>query len=452
MRTGTRTIKHTLIAMKEKNNSLLWMLLAFFTLALQVPAQAQDDLYFDPATDQPVAPAATNSQDDNYSEGNSNVTRRYNGDDDEYRDEDDYAYEYSSRIRRFHRPTRAMDYYDPYYVDLYNYDPFFLPGTTIYTHGYNDFWTWRRWQRWNRWNSFNSYNYGWGCNNYSPWGWNNGYQGHNAWSNPGVFNNYYYDPYWTWNGYNPYYSNGWNNNDYYYNNNNNNNNNGNGSGNYRPQTYTGVRRGGTTVNPGYARISETGNGRLTSSTKGAQTIELTNRPNGRITPGGQEVPANGQVERTTPANGRRPTPQAPNGEATDRNTAPAQRPRRSTETRPRTETTPTPSRRPPTQQTTPREETQRGRQPETRPTRPSQGTEQPRPTRRQESTSEGSGRQRSTEEAQPTRRQTEERSEERPARTESRPATRSETPQTESPAQERSGGNSNSSTPRGRKN
>jgi len=149
LRTGTRTIKLNHVAMKQKNNALLWMLLAFFTLALTAPAQAQDDLYYDPATDKTVTP--TNNNNDDYREEGSNVTRRYNGDD-QYSDEDDYAYEYSSRIRRFHRPTQVIDYYDPYYVDLYNYDPYFLPGTTIYTYGYNDYWTWRRWQRWNRWN------------------------------------------------------------------------------------------------------------------------------------------------------------------------------------------------------------------------------------------------------------------------------------------------------------
>ena len=363
--------------MKQKNNSLLWMLLACFTLAPSAPALAQDDLYYDPATDQQVSPNTDNG--DTYEEG-SNVTRRYNNDDDEYHDEDDYAYEYSSRIRRFHRPTRVIDYYDPYYVDLYNYDPYFLPGTTIYTYGYNDYWTWRRWQRWNRWNSWNSFDYGWGCNTYSPWGWNSGFRGYNAWSNPSVFNNYYYDPYWTWNGYNPYYSNGWANNNYYYNNGNYNNG---GGSDYRPKTYTGVRRNGSSVNPGYARISDGGTtARLIASAKEAPVIELKSRPNGgRVTPGKTSA----QTERATPNTGRRAT-EVPNGEVRDRNTTtPTQRPGRTTETRPQTDrpqTTreATPARRPQTEQTTPRERE------ETRPTRRSQGTETS-PTRRQEQSS-----------------------------------------------------------------
>jgi hypothetical protein len=30
--------------------------------------------------------------------------------------------------RRFHRPSFGIDYYDPFYVDLYHYDPFFFSG------------------------------------------------------------------------------------------------------------------------------------------------------------------------------------------------------------------------------------------------------------------------------------------------------------------------------------
>ena len=420
------------------------MLLACFTLALSAPAQAQDDLYYDPATDQQVSPNTnTSNGDNNYDEG-SNVTRRYSNDDEGYHDDDDYAYEYSSRIRRFHRPSPVVDYYDPYYVDLYNYDPYYLPGNSIYTYGYNDYWTWRRWQRWNRWNRFNSFDSGWGCNSYSPWGWNSGFRGSNAWNSPSVFNNYYYDPYWTWNGYNPYYSNGWSNNDYYYNNNQYNN--GNGNGNYQPKTYTGVRRNGSTVNPGYARISEGSNGRLTTSTKNAPVIEMQNRPNGRTTISKEPT----QVERATPNSGRRPATEVPSGEVRDRNTTttPTQRPGRATNTqtdRPAT----TPSRRPQTEQPAPRQRE------ETRPARQSQSTET-RPSRRQEETNERPAR---TEQTQPTRRQTETRSEDRPDRSESRPAPqRTETPRSDNDnsTRERSNdsggsGSSGSSGSRGRK-
>ncbi|MCY7330193.1 MAG: hypothetical protein LH618_16700 [Saprospiraceae bacterium] len=425
--------------MKNKNKSLLWMLLACFTLALSAPAQAQDDLYYDPATVKQVSPNNNNNNnnngDNNYDEG-SNVTRRYSNDDDAYHDDDDYAYEYSSRIRRFHRPSPVVDYYDPYHVDLYNYDPYFLPGNSIYTHGYNDYWTWRRWQRWNRWNRWNSFNPGWGGNAFSPWGWNSGFGGFNAWNSPSVFNNYYYDPYWTWNGCNPYYNNGWANNNYFNNNshynNNNNNNNGGENGDYRPQTYTGVRRNGSSVNPGYTRISENGNGRLTTSNKNSPVIEMKSRPNGRTMTGKEPT----QAERAKPTTNRRPT-NTPNGEVRGRNTTPTERPGRTSPTQterprttPRSETTP--SRRPPTEETTPRQR------------------EETRPSRRQEQTNERRTR---TEQPQPTRRQTETRSEERPNRSETRSAPqRSETPRTESRDNStRSGGDNNSGSSSGRR-
>lgn len=367
--------------MKGKNKSLIWMLLAVFTVALNVPLIAQDDLYYDPATDsKPVQ-----TYEENYDEP-SNVTRRYDGDDQNYYDEDDYAYEYSSRIRRFHRPARAIDYYDPFFVDLWYYDPFFLPGASIYTYGFNDYWTWRRWQRWQRWNAWNSWSFGWGWNN---WGWNNwgwGGYGWNAWNNPFVWNNYYYDPYWTWNGCNPYYGNVWVNNNYYYNNGNN--------GGYRPQTYTGPRRHGTSVNPGYARLTNGNNpGRLVVADKGAPVIDMKNRPSGRVIEKETAQPA-GRVSPST--TGRKPTDatanptQAGRGQSNDKQ---LETNRPAAETRPSGEVAPDndtrPSRRPSTQPAETRpsrnEETRPSRQPREE-TRPSRSNEETRPSR-----SRGSG-------------------------------------------------------------
>lgn len=389
--------------MKGQNKSLIWMLLAMFTIALNAPLNAQDDLYYDPATD--TKPVQT--YEENYEEP-SNVTRRYD-EDDEYYDEDDYAYEYSSRIRRFHRPARAIDYYDPFFVDLYYYDPFFLPGASIYTYGYNDYWSWRRWQRWQRWNAWNSYSFGWGWNSwgYNSWGWNNPYGGYNAWNNPCVWNNYYYDPYWTWNGYTPYYGNTWVNNNYYYDNGNNGNN-----GGYRPQTYTGPRRGGTSVNPGYARLANgtSNNGRLVVAEKGSTVIDMKARPNSRIVE--KEKPAQ-QVERVSPTTGRKPTDATTNPAQTGRgqsNDQQVDKVRPATETRPSREATPnndvTPSRRPATQPTETRpsrnEETTPSRQPreETRPTRRNEET---RPTRSGGSNDEARPSRRSSEETRPSR-------------------------------------------------
>jgi len=348
--------------MKGQNKSLIWMLLAMFTVALNAPLNAQDDLYYDPATDTKPAP----TYEENYDEPN-NVTRRYD-EDDQYYDEDDYAYEYSSRIRRFHRPVQAIDYYDPLFVDLYHYDPFFLPGASIYTYGFNDYWTWRRWQRWQRWNSWNSFSFGWGWNSwgYNSWGWNTPYYGGwNAWNNPCGWNNYYYDPYWTWNGYNPYYGNGWANNNYYYNNNNG------GNGGYQPQTYTGPRRHGTNVNPGYARLTNgtSGNGRLVVAENGAPVIDMKSRPNGRIVEKEKDPQ---QVERANSSVGRKPSEvtKTGRGQSPDQQ---VEKPRPATETRPGREETPDP-------ETTP---SRRPTQPaETRPAR----TEETKPVRRNEET------------------------------------------------------------------
>lgn len=279
--------------------SLMWSLLTAVVVMLNVPAQAQDDLYYDPATDgsynQPV-------NEENYRE-DSKVTRQYRDDDEYY--EDEYAYEYSSRIRRFHRPVQVIDYYDPFFVDMWFYDPFYMPGATIYIGNSwaNDYWRWRRWNRWNRWNSWAFYDpyggygfnsWGWGWNR--PWGWGGG------WNNPYVYNNYYYDPYWTWNGYNPYYcpGNAWVNNNYYWN-----NTGGNTGGGYTPRTYTGVRRTGTTVNPGYARLASnntTQPNRLSASNN-APVIEMS-RPNGRaVSNGGGKAPDGSVNDRS----GARPT-------------------------------------------------------------------------------------------------------------------------------------------------
>ena len=91
----------------------LTMALAFFVV--NGVALAQDDLYFDPDRDASRTKTTTSDydSDDNYD------ARR--GDNDGYDDEsyaydnDEYAYEYSSRIRRFHRPTAVVDYYDPFF-------------------------------------------------------------------------------------------------------------------------------------------------------------------------------------------------------------------------------------------------------------------------------------------------------------------------------------------------
>lgn len=394
--------------MKEIKNSLPWMLAALFALALSVPTYAQDDLYYDPATDAKTRTTTTTTTTTTYDEYEepSKVTRRYENED-YYEEDDEYAYEYSSRVRRFHRPARVVDYYDPFFVDLYNYDPYFLPGNSIYTYGYNDYWSWRRWRRYQRWNAYNSwnawnsYNYGWGAG-WNSFGWNSCYVGHNPWNNPWAFNNYYYDPYWTFNGYNPYYGGGWGNN--YYSGNNGGNNGG--GGGYTPKTYTGVRRHGTSVNPGYARLAG-GNGRLATAETNVPTLEAQQtRPNGRAV--GTKNDPNGVSDRnttgrqpagTTNGNGREAVRANETNTRTGREaeTAPSRRPdetrparntettpsRRPEETRPTREVETTPSRRPAETRPSRPAETAPARREESRPARPS--SEESRPARREES-------------------------------------------------------------------
>ena len=435
--------------MKGKFSSLLWVLVTLFA---SFQASAQDDLYYNPSTD-----AAAKKHSDNYSDDYSD-NRRYEDDEDYYYDEeDDYAYEYSSRIRRFHRPSYGIDYFDPFYVDLYHYDPFFSPGASIYVYNYNDYWTWRRWRRWNSWNTWNTYNtWGWGWG-FNSWGWTSCSSGYNPWYNPWAMNNYYYDPYWTWNGYNPYFSNNviWVNNNYYNNNNFNNGGGGGNNGGYVPQTYTGVRRHGSSVNPGYARIPD-GSGRLNTGQKDVPIVEkpaLRGRTAGDIAPANNNAAAERAQGPSTPS-GRRPagmddrnmekgartsppTPadRKPSGEATRRTQEPATR---QTEPSRRNDDARTPAR--------PREDVR----PSTpRPSTPR--TETPSPARRENGGYNTQERSEPKEEARPVRR-----AEERPAYTPpsrssesyNTPSRSSESrPATSTPRSYDSGSSGRSSTP-----
>ena len=419
--------------MKKVNKSLIWAIVGLFAVAYTPAVNAQDDLYYDPATDAP-APNA-NVYTEVYDEPN-NVTRRYDNDD-EYYEEDDYAYEYSSRIRRFHRRSVAVDYYDPFFVDLYNYDPFFAPGASIYVYNYNDFWTWRRWNRMNRWNSWGNVGWGggwggWGGNPYgwNSWGWNSCYAFNRPWHNPWVANNYFYDPYWAWNGYNPYFQNNhfgnnWINNHYYYDNN---NGGGNGGGGYAPQTYTGPRRGGSKVNPGYARIADN-KGRLATGQTSVPVIEKSTSRPGRtasdIEPG--TAIGNGKIatDRNTvsPNNGGRRlegTNAEPSGRTrTPSTTTPSGRDFESRT--PRSDEGTKPSR----LEETPATRPQRSETPTTRPQRSETPTTRPQrsetPTRRSNESSEKSTPRRSetapsrNEESRPSRR-SQERTYDRPSR------------------------------------
>ncbi len=125
-------------------------------------------------------------------------------DEDDYYDEDhersrdmyDYQdYEYSARLRRFHNPAGiGYGYYDPFYTDLYWYDPFpqncgvnIIVGAEPVWYSSSNFWVNTGWA-WNWWGP--SWNIGcnWGrptCGGGrgNPYGWNNGF----AW-NKGYWN------------------------------------------------------------------------------------------------------------------------------------------------------------------------------------------------------------------------------------------------------------------------
>lgn len=380
--------------MKGKNKSLIWMLPVLFVLASNMQVFAQDDLYYDPSTDSKPVP----TYEQTYEEPNN--ANRSSDSDDQYYEEDDYAYEYSSRIRRFHQPAPPMDYYDPMFVDLYHYDPYYSPGASIYTYGYNDYWSYRRWQAWNAYNPWNPWNpyagYGYG---YGPgWSVSIGFGACNPWYNPFVWNNYYYDPYWTWNGYNPYYNScGVNHGYYYYNNPPYYNNGGGGNNGYNPQTYVGPRRGGTSVggnNGNYARLTNgTGSdGRLAVADTKAPVIEMKTRPTStRTVVDKQKAMAGQQVDRVVPSESRKPATTI----AKDPNAAGGRTGEKSEKIRPATEPRPSrgealpgdnvPSNRTPATETRPSrqpsQQTNPARSQETRPSRPSGGNEEARPSR-----------------------------------------------------------------------
>ncbi len=218
-----------------KKVNLIYALLMFFSVLFMGNIEAQfDNLYYNPETDEAVTTYASNSYD--YDE----VAYEDSFDDRAF--EDDYDYQYTSRVRRFRRFNNAgFGYYDPCFVDRVYYDPFFMtPATSIYV-SFGNPWGFGRFNRWNRWNSWNSWNNPWAFNN----GWGNPYDGwNNGWGNPyGGWNNavcygnsFYYGNNFYGNGWgNGWNNGGWNNGGWY------NNDNGNNNG------YYGGRYGGSTT-------------------------------------------------------------------------------------------------------------------------------------------------------------------------------------------------------------
>jgi pyruvate/2-oxoglutarate dehydrogenase complex dihydrolipoamide acyltransferase (E2) component len=178
-----------------KNYKLL-ALFAALLLVGSVSAQKFDDLYFNPERDKVFT--------EKYSADNQSTEKNYRAKDDEryYEEEeydyyDNYDYYYSSRIRRFQRPMYGFNFYDPVYVDMFYYDPFLSPATTVLIYdnmySFNGMYGMNRWNRWNSWGYAGLGGFG-GFGGFSPWGMNSWY-GLNRWNNfgPGFYgyNNFY---------------------------------------------------------------------------------------------------------------------------------------------------------------------------------------------------------------------------------------------------------------------
>lgn len=182
------------------------------TAAVVMTAQAQyDDVYFDPNRDAPAS--LTKGKRYDYTGSNKN-TGDYTYDDKtfDYEDadpsvtqaDDEYDFQYTSRIRRFSRPLYGFNYFDPYYVDVAYFDPYFTPGATVLIYdNFNSFGAFNSWRRWNRWNNVNQFST-WGWQPYTPfynnWSWNrfnnNGFNSWDPWlgssfNNNLVVNNFY---------------------------------------------------------------------------------------------------------------------------------------------------------------------------------------------------------------------------------------------------------------------
>jgi hypothetical protein len=150
-----------------------------------------DDLYFDPSTDAVYSAVSSRHSDIPATPSYRETLPAYEDSYDDYSYWDEQDYFFTSRVRRFHNPVGGFGYYDPIYSDMGFYDPWMMPGTSIYmaTGGFNDYWHWRRMNRmrmhtgfvmWNSWSP-------WGFRPmmdpwmFSPWG---AYRVYDPWFNP----------------------------------------------------------------------------------------------------------------------------------------------------------------------------------------------------------------------------------------------------------------------------
>ncbi len=204
------------------------LILTICLVSISWSIQAQyDDVYYGSGFRKKSKPVKTSSYDAYVSNNPSSDDEYYPGDQ-EYEDYDEsgnnlneYDYAYTHRIRRFHRPLAGRSFYDPFYLDPWNYDPYYYssdfgfitPQLGIGFYTFNDYNRWNRWNRNNRfrywdpwaysyWSydpfSFNRFNnYYWASNSWCPSSWytNRYYSNNNYWGNS--YNNVYQPRYAT---------------------------------------------------------------------------------------------------------------------------------------------------------------------------------------------------------------------------------------------------------------
>lgn len=188
-----------------KNYSIQSILITAIIALLPISLWAQhDDLYYNPDDFQTTTFRNNVYSDSDISFGEQEYDSQYF---------DDYDFYYTSRIRRFHRAARGIDFYDPFFVDLVYYG-YHSPGVTIYVSPYrfrpyrphafsyyhwhhhdpffNPYHSWHNpWRPYRPYGSFHSYGFGFGYG-YSSWG-SFGYRGCPIFytSNNFYVNNYY---------------------------------------------------------------------------------------------------------------------------------------------------------------------------------------------------------------------------------------------------------------------
>ncbi|TVQ47651.1 MAG: hypothetical protein EA362_06575 [Saprospirales bacterium] len=192
-----------------KNYSIQSILITAIIALLPISLWSQyDDLYYNPDDFQTTTFRNNVYSDSDISFGEQEYDSQYF---------DDYDFYYTSRIRRFHRPARGIDFYDPYFVDLVYYG-YHSPGVTIYVspyrfrpyrphafsyyhwHHHDPFFNpyhswhnpWRPYRTYRPYGSFHSYGFGFGYG-YSSWG-SFGYRGCPIFY---TSNNYYVNNYYT---------------------------------------------------------------------------------------------------------------------------------------------------------------------------------------------------------------------------------------------------------------